>query len=85
MGFKLDHLMSILPGLANAASVNIRLAAVIMLLALLLGTALTILRSLKIAPVNIAVAILISFVRGTPLLIQIFIAYYVLPAIGLDL
>ena len=85
MGFKLDHLMSILPGLANAALVNIRLAAVIMLLALLLGTALTILRSLKIAPVNFAVAILISFVRGTPLLIQIFIAYYVLPAIGLDL
>lgn len=85
MGFNLDFMLSVLPRLAAAATVNIRLAAAIMLLALLLGTALTILRSLKIVPVNAAVAVVISFVRGTPLLIQIFIGYYVLPAVGLDL
>lgn len=85
MGFKLDYLLSILPNLLAAAAVNIRLALIIMLLALLLGTGLTVLRSLKIAPVNALIAVIISFVRGTPLLIQIFIAYYVLPAVGLDL
>nr|WP_315838600.1 amino acid ABC transporter permease [Bradyrhizobium prioritasuperba] len=69
----------------RAAAVNIRLALLIMLLALALGTALTILRSRKIAAVNAFIAVVISFVRGTPLLIQIFIAYYVLPAVGLDL
>ncbi|EJN08717.1 amine acid ABC transporter, permease protein, 3-TM region, His/Glu/Gln/Arg/opine family [Bradyrhizobium sp. YR681] len=85
MGFKLDFLLSILPRLIGAAAVNIRLAAIIMLLALALGTALTIVRAQKIALVNAFIAVIISFVRGTPLLIQIFIAYYVLPAIGLDL
>ena len=85
MGFKLDFLLSILPRLIDAAAVNIRLAIIIMLLALALGTALTIVRSLKIAAVNACIAVVISFVRGTPLLIQIFIAYYVLPAVGLDL
>jgi polar amino acid transport system permease protein/cystine transport system permease protein len=85
MGFKLDYLLSILPRLIGAATVNVRLAIVIMLLALVLGTALTILRSRKIAVVNACIAVIISFVRGTPLLIQIFIAYYVLPAVGLDL
>ena len=85
MGFKLDFLLSILPRLIGAAAVNIRLAVIIMLLALALGTALTIVRSLKIAAVNACIAVVISFVRGTPLLIQIFIAYYVLPAVGLDL
>jgi polar amino acid transport system permease protein len=85
MGFKLDFLLSILPRLIGAAAVNIRLAVIIILLALALGTALTIVRSLKIAAVNAGIAVVISFVRGTPLLIQIFIAYYVLPAVGLDL
>ncbi len=85
MGFKLDYLLSILPRLIGAAAVNIRLAVIIMLLALALGTALTIVRSLKIVYVNACIAVVISFVRGTPLLIQIFIAYYVLPAVGLDL
>ncbi|RXT51459.1 amino acid ABC transporter permease [Bradyrhizobium betae] len=85
MGFKLDYLLSILPRLIGAAAVNIRLAIIIMLLALLLGTALTIVRAQKIASVNALIAVIISFVRGTPLLIQIFIAYYVLPAVGLDL
>lgn len=49
------------------------------------GTGLTLLRALKIAAVNAVVAVVISFVRGTPLLIQIFICYYALPALGLDL
>ena len=85
MGFKFDYLLSILPRLIGAAAVNIRLAVIIMLLALALGTALTIVRSLKVVAVNACIAVVISFVRGTPLLIQIFIAYYVLPAVGLDL
>ncbi|UPK31893.1 amino acid ABC transporter permease [Bradyrhizobium sp. 186] len=85
MGFKLDYLVSILPGLIGAAAVNVRLAIIIITLALALGTALTIVRSLKIAVVNAFAAVVISFVRGTPLLIQIFMAYYVLPAVGLDL
>lgn len=85
MKFNLDYLLSVLPRLSEAALVNIRLAAIIMALSLVLGTGLTVLRAAKFPVVNEVIAVVISFVRGTPLLIQIFIAYYVLPAIGLDL
>lgn len=85
MSFQFAYLLSILPTLGAAALVNAKLAAVIIALAFVLGTALTIVRSLKVAPVNAAIAALISFIRGTPLLIQIFLCYYVLPAVGLDL
>ena len=85
MKFNFDYLLSILPRLIEASSVNIRLAFFIMVLSLLFGTSFTILRALKLPVVNEIIAVIISFVRGTPLLIQIFIAYYVLPAVGLDL
>ncbi|TGD97755.1 amino acid ABC transporter permease [Methylobacterium nonmethylotrophicum] len=85
MSFQFAYLAGLMPNLAVAALVNLRLSAMIIVLALIGGTALTILRSLKIRPVNALIAFLISFIRGTPLLIQIFLFYYVLPAIGLDL
>ena len=85
MKFQFAYLLGVMPNLAQAALVNLRLSAIIIVLAICGGTALTILRSLKIRPVNAVIAFLISFIRGTPLLIQIFLFYYVLPAIGLDL
>ena len=85
MSFQFAYLLSIMPRLCTAALVNVRLALVIAVLAIAGGTALTLLRVAKIAPVNAAVTVMISFIRGTPLLIQIFLFYYVLPVIGLDL
>lgn len=85
MSFQFAYLLSILPRLGAAALVNVRLACIIAVLAIIGGTALTILRVMKLAPVNLAIGLLISFIRGTPLLIQIFLFYYVLPSIGLDL
>ncbi|GEO14858.1 amino acid ABC transporter permease [Microvirga aerophila] len=85
MVFQTAHLISVMPNLSAAALVNLRLALIIIAIALILGTALTILRSLKIAPVNAVIDVLISFIRGTPLLVQIFIFYYALPNAGLDL
>ena len=85
MQFQFAHLAAAMPDLALAALVNLRLSVVIIVLAVVGGTALTVLRSFKIGPVNAVIAFLISFIRGTPLLIQIFLLYYVLPAAGLDL
>lgn len=85
MSFQLATLFSVLPTLSEAALVNLRLAAAIVILAILGGTGLTVLRATKIGPVNRLIAVLISFIRGTPLLIQIFMFYYVAPAFGLDL
>jgi polar amino acid transport system permease protein len=85
MKFNADYLWSVLPSLASAALTNLRLAAIAIVLALVLGTALTVLRAAKIGGVNRVIAVIISFVRGTPLLIQIFIFFYVLPAAGINL
>jgi polar amino acid transport system permease protein len=85
MVFQTAHLISVMPALGAAALVNLRLAVFIIALALILGTALTILRSFKIASVNTVIDVFISFIRGTPLLVQIFIFYYALPRTGLDL
>lgn len=85
MQFQFAHLAVVMPDLARAALVNLHLSVVIIVIAIVGGTTLTILRSFKIRPVNAVIAFLISFIRGTPLLIQIFLLYYVLPAAGLDL
>lgn len=85
MQFEAAYVLSTLPVLWAAALVNIRIAAIAFALAILGGTCLTILRSLKIGTVNAAISVMISFIRGTPLLIQIFLFYYVTPALGLDL
>lgn len=85
MAFNLDHLIANMPRLLEATLINLRLALLIVALSLVLGTVLTVLRSLKIRPINIVIDVLISFVRGTPLLIQIFLFFYALPAVGIDL
>lgn len=85
MEFQFAYFVSVLPGLAASAIVNVRLSIVVMILAIVGATALTILRSRKIAWLRPPIALVIGFIRGTPLLIQIFLFYYVLPVIGLDL
>ncbi len=52
---------------------------------LLLATLLTILRTTGFRPAIAAINVYISYIRGTPLLIQIFLVFYVLPLIGIDL
>ncbi|HEV7339700.1 MAG TPA: amino acid ABC transporter permease [Bosea sp. (in: a-proteobacteria)] len=85
MDFSVEAALAALPALLRATGTNIAIAAAAMALALAGGIFLTILRSLKIAPVNLAVGVVISFIRGTPVLIQIFLFYYGLPALGLQL
>src|SRR6056297_830701 len=85
MQWKGDLFLDALRDIAPAALINMRLAALAFLLAVAGGTVLTLIRSLKIRPVNLAIAVVISFIRGTPLMIQIFLFFYALPAAGIDL
>ncbi|GGE53590.1 amino acid ABC transporter [Agaricicola taiwanensis] len=85
MQFSFEFVLETLPALIAAAGVTIRVAAITIALSLFFGTVLTIVRALKIRPVNVAISIYISFIRGTPLLVQIFLAYYALPALGIRL
>lgn len=85
MDFSVEAALAALPALLRATGTNAAIAAAAMALALAGGILLTILRSLKISPVNLAIGVVISFIRGTPVLIQIFLFYYGLPALGLQL
>lgn len=85
MDFSVAALSGAFPRLLPAMGTNLTIALVAMALALAGGTALTIMRTFGIAWLNVAIGIVISFIRGTPILVQIFLFYYGLPALGLDL
>lgn len=85
MTWKGDFFLSALADILPAALINLQLAALAFVFALIGGTALTLVRSLKIRAVNWGIAGVISFIRGTPLMVQIFLFYYALPAAGIDL
>ncbi len=75
MGFEIDAFWGSMPRLSDAILVNLRIAAISIVLAVAAGTLLTVLRSFKIRPVNAVIGVCLSFIRGTPVLIQIFLAY----------
>ena len=85
MPFDLDAFATALPKLLAMSRVNLAIGLMAAVLGLGGGAALTILRALKWPPLSMALAIVRSIVFGVPLLVLIFVAYYVLPAIGLNL
>lgn len=85
MGFDPAYVWKALPTLIDAAQMNVLVTIGAFAISLLLGTALALVQRAGIAAATAAVLIYISFIRGTPVLVQIFIVYYVLPAVGIDL
>jgi His/Glu/Gln/Arg/opine family amino acid ABC transporter permease subunit len=83
--FDFSYTIDAFPWLLDGALITIQVAFLSFGMSLVLATVLTVVRSLEIKPINVVIAIYISFIRGTPVLIQIFLAYYVLPVVGIDL
>jgi His/Glu/Gln/Arg/opine family amino acid ABC transporter permease subunit len=73
-----------MPRLLEGAVITLQLVVAALVLSVVLATALTVMRASAIRPLGMAVNVYISFVRGTPLLVQLFLVFYVLPVIGLD-
>jgi polar amino acid transport system permease protein len=76
---------SILPILGIGLLVTLQAAAVGYAIALVLGLILALLRRGRFKPVSVAIACFTEFVRDTPLLVQLFFLYYVLPDFGIVL
>ncbi len=85
MGFEFSYVWSALPTLVLAAKMNLLVTLLAFSLSLTLGTTLALLRRAEWRGVNGAIHVYTSFIRGTPSLVQIFIVYYVLPVVGIDL
>ena len=74
-----------LPLLLKAAIVTISLAVVSIIIALILGFFTALARISKIKLLKIIATVYVSMIRGTPLLVQIFVIYYGLPQINITL
>ncbi|MEC5423828.1 amino acid ABC transporter permease [Virgibacillus sp. C22-A2] len=74
-----------LPPLLNATLITIMLAVISIVIALALGFFTALARISKIKPLKIIGGIYVSMFRGTPLLVQIFVIYYGLPQINIEL
>jgi polar amino acid transport system substrate-binding protein len=74
---------SFLPHLLRAALVTVEISAAAMAIAIGLGLIMALLRVFAPRLVSLPVVGLIELIRGTPLLIQLFIIFYGLPAIGI--
>jgi His/Glu/Gln/Arg/opine family amino acid ABC transporter permease subunit len=74
-----------IPLLLNGLWTTLRISLLAVLLGSLLGFALGLASFSRVAAVRWAVRAYVDFVRGTPLLIQIFLVYFALPGLGINL
>ncbi|RPJ46576.1 MAG: ectoine/hydroxyectoine ABC transporter permease subunit EhuD [Betaproteobacteria bacterium] len=82
MIFDWAYAMDILPRFVPALWVTVQATLAGMLIALTLGMVLTLLRRCRLIWVRWPTTALIEFVRSTPLLVQMYFMFYVLPEAG---
>lgn len=76
--------ISVLPVLLQGLWTTVHITLMGTLLAAGLGLVFAVLRRLSIPVVSKVVSFLVVFVRGTPLLVQAYVAFFVLPAYGVS-
>ncbi|GIN84490.1 cysteine ABC transporter [Heyndrickxia sporothermodurans] len=74
-----------LPSLLNATLMTILLAIISILIALIIGFFTALARISKFSLLKGIASVYVSIFRGTPLLVQIFVIYYGLPQINIEL
>jgi polar amino acid transport system permease protein len=82
MGFDWRYLVEVMPTLLAATLVTVRLAVLSFLVALLLGLVFALAEMSRLRP---GARLVGEFLRLTPLLVQLFFAFYVLPEVGVAL
>lgn len=79
------YALEILPILAEASLITVQVTVLGFLLALVFGLLLAVGRMVGPLGLRLAFGAVVEFIRSTPLLIQIFFLYYVMPEFGLTL
>jgi polar amino acid transport system permease protein len=74
-----------LPYLLDAAWVTVEASALVLFFGAFFGIIVGALRVSPIAPIRLVFATYINIIRGTPLLIQLFLIYFGLPSLGINL
>lgn len=81
LDFDINYMMSIFPLLGKYVYITVSLAVISMIVGLIIALVLVSISTYKIKVLNSISKIYISFFRGTPLLVQLFLLYYGLPQI----
>lgn len=81
----LAYALSILPIILIGLTVTLQAAAAGFAIALVLGLAFALMRRSRVSAVAWTTALVVEFLRDTPLLVQLFFLYYVLPDYGVTL
>ena len=79
--FDVSFFLSTFPHLAKVVPLTLKITAVAMLLAVLVGLGVALCRIYRIPGLAQAAAVYVSFARGTPLLVQIYLSYYGIPVL----
>ncbi|MGQ7289001.1 amino acid ABC transporter permease [Vreelandella venusta] len=74
-----EYMWDLLPVLLSYLPLTLQMAGIAMLLALIIACLLAVIRVSRVPVLNGAAMLFISFFRGTPLLVQLFLFYYGLP------
>lgn len=77
----LEYMAGLVPVISRYVPLTLGMAITAMAIALVLAVVLAIIRVLQVPLIGAVVAIFISFFRGTPLLVQLFLFYYGLPQV----
>jgi polar amino acid transport system permease protein len=79
------YAIDILPRLLDGLWVTVKLTMLGMVIALLVGLVVAVVRHLKIPVISGIFTFYVLFVRGTPLLVQAYAAFFILPSYGITL
>ena len=85
MDVDLSYTWEALPSLLEGAVITLQVSIAAMALSLVLATLLTVVQAIGGRWAQAAVRGYISYVRGTPLLVQIFLVFYVVPRIAFEI
>lgn len=83
--FDWSFALEIVPTLGSALIITVQATVLGMLVAVTLGLALALLRRSRLMVVSLPTAFVIEFVRSTPLLVQMYFLFYVLPLTGVQM
>lgn len=77
--FDIHFMVSIVPEILSVVPVTLNITVVAMFFAVLVGLITALVRIYKIPVARQIASLYLSFIRGTPLLVQIYLAYYGIP------
>jgi polar amino acid transport system permease protein len=85
VNFDFGYALEILPGLLRATLITIQATIGGMAIALVLGLGLAIARLSSSLYLSVPATAIVEFIRGTPLLVQLFVLFFVLPRYGIEM